>query len=448
LQIFRKYLIRHSTKKRATRVAAGVFSAGLAALAASRSLEARAEAALSLAQCAQKAAENNADLGAAAAAVKIAQGQLTGSYSNFLPQLSAAASYTDSSISGVVPSPGALTQSVAIQNQYTESLSLNQSLFNGFADLGKYRQAEANLHAAKAQLAVEKATLAAAVKTAYAQLLFQQKSVELTDAIFKRQKNNLRMISLNFKGGSENKGNMLYQEGIVAQADYQHQHAIRQLRNAMKQLGALWGEPNIPSLRVTGELEWSVPKAQPNYEEIAAKHPNHENFVQQWAAADAGVLMADGGWYPNFNLLGSVGQVGSNWPPDQQRWSIGLSMTFPFFPGTAQISAAEAARATRAQAEQQKRSADFKLIAALESAYEGFLDSAGQVEVARTFKVAAEARSKIANGRYNSGLMTFEDWSVIDADLVTREQNLLQAELNAMQAEAAWESAEGIGAIP
>ena len=43
--------------------------------------------------------------------------------------------------------------------------------------------------------------------------------------------------------------------------------------------------------------------------------------------------------------------------------------------------------------------------------------------------------------------MTFEDWSVLDADYATRQQNLLQSQLNAMQAEASWESAEGTGEI-
>ncbi len=87
------------------------------------------------------------------------------------------------------------------------------------------------------------------------------------------------------------------------------------------------------------------------------------------------------------------------------------------------------------------------MIAGLENAYEAFLDAAGQVDVAKAFLEGADARSKIANGRYAAGLMTFEDWTVIDTDLVNREQTLLQSELNAMQAEATWESAQGVGDI-
>ena len=61
--------------------------------------------------------------------------------------------------------------------------------------------------------------------------------------------------------------------------------------------------------------------------------------------------------------------------------------------------------------------------------------------------MAATARSTIATEKYNTGLMTFEDWSVIEEDLITREQNLLSRKSTAMQLEATWEQAVGVGAI-
>ena len=181
---------------------------------------AQAESVMSWQQCIQKTVSSNADLAAAVDAVKIAQGQFTGSYSNFLPQLSASASYTTSGSQGVVPTPGSLTQVVTIQNQYTESLSnFNQSVFNGvhrrWQRLSKRAQI---LRAAEAQLAVERATLSAALKTAYAQLLYQQEERGADRENILERRKNLRMIDLRFKGGSENKGSLLFQQGTVAQA--------------------------------------------------------------------------------------------------------------------------------------------------------------------------------------------------------------------------------------
>lgn len=398
-------------------------------------------------QCVKAVSEKNADLLTAAANVENMKALSSGAYSGFFPQLSAAAGYTDSSVSGNVPTPGAITQSVTVQNQYSESLSLNQSLFNGFSDMGKAKQGAANLEAAKAQLALAKVTLSATLKTAFAQLLFEQQSVDLTEAILKRQQNNLRMINLTFKGGNENKGNLLFQQATVSQASYQHDHAIRQLKNAVLQLGVLWGAAPNDIFKVAGELGGHAPVMRPDFEGLALAHPNHVNFAQQRMSADAGVMVADGAWYPNVNLIGSIGDVGSSWPPDQQRWSVGVSLTFPFFPGTSAYYNSQSARALKRQAEFTEHSTDFKLVAAMENAYEGLLDAVTQVQVAEDFKLAAQERSIIANGKYKSGLLTFEDWTLIDQDLVTREQNLLNSQLSAMQAEATWDSAIGRGDI-
>jgi outer membrane protein TolC len=409
--------------------------------------QAVAETVMSWQDCVKKVAEGNADLAASVANVKVTQSQYSGSYANFMPQLSASAGYTDSSVTGTVPTPGSLTQVVSVQNQYTESLTANQSLFNGFSDVGKVRQANANLQAARAQLAMEKATLNQLLKNAFAQMLFQQKSVELNAAILKRQEDNLRMITLRYKGGNENKGNLLYQQGTLAQAKYQYEHSMRQLKNAVKQLAALWGEPNLRYLKVSGDLAWQVPDHEPDFERMAVNNPSHVNAIEQYRASDFNVQVVDGGWMPNVGLIGSLGRVGQTWPPQNERWSVGISLTFPFFPGTAQIFAAETARAQRLQAEFQEHSTDYKLIAGLENAYDALLDAAAQVQVNEVFREGAAARSRIANGKYGSGLMTFEDWSVIDADLVNREQNLLQSQLNAMQTQASWELAQGIGDI-
>jgi len=331
-----------------------------------------------------------------------------------------------------------------IQNQYAESINLNQSIFNGFTDVGKVKQGAANYRAAVAQVHVAEVTLYSGVKSAFAQLLYEQKAVEVTQEIWDRQIKNLRMIDIRFRGGSENKGSLMFQQATVAQAKYQHDHAVRQLRNAAKQLGAFWGEPNNGEIRVEGELAGHAPQEPVNFEAIAAAHPSHVNYVEQEKSADAYIEVEDGNWYPNLNLLASIGNVDSQWPPQQSRWSVGLTVTFPFFPGPSNYYDSKNARALKREADAQLNNTDFTLIATLESSYEALLDALGQVDVAEQFQVAARERSKIANGKYNTGLMTFEDWTVIDQDLVNREQNLLQSELGAMQAEATWENSAGI----
>ncbi len=403
--------------------------------------------------CLKEAAEKNPDVAAAEQAVKAADAQAKGAYSGFFPQLSATGGYTESS-SGVITSTGAGgavvggVGSASNQKTFSAGITATENLFNGFQDLGKIRQSRANLEVARAQWQLAKATLSANLKTAFAELLFEQKSVELTARLLKRQETNLRLVNLRFEGGRENKGNLLFQQATVSQARYQNAHAIRNVRVGIKQLAALLGRPDTEELQASGELAVQAPPVKLDAHALATKHPTHTQAYFQQAAADAGIMIAEQGWYPELNVTGFVGKTGPDFFPQTNRWSVGAQIVFPFFPGTSHIFSAETARAQKNQTDHQLRSTDYKLIAALEQTYSAVKDAIETVKVSSDFAEAAKARSIISTEKYNTGLMAFEDWSVIETDLVNREQTLLVNQRNAMQAEANWEAAQGTGAIP
>jgi outer membrane protein TolC len=413
---------------------------------------------LSWNDCVKIAAEKNPDVAVAVAALKSADALYGASYSNFFPQLSATGSYTASS-QGVTNSASAGNNTLvtgtsaapsdnAIQNNYSAGLSLTQSVFNGFADMGKVRQGRANLEAAKAAVQIAKFTLSSNLKTAFANLLYQQQSIALSLKILKHEEENLHLVNLRFEGGQENRGNQLYEEATVAQDLYQYEHAQRSLRIAVLQLAAYMGTPDRDDLVVKGELIAHDPPSNPDLRKLAVINANHVQAFQQAVAADANVAIQQGNYYPNVSLTGFLGNFGSAFPPDTTRWSAGVSITFPFFPGTSTIYGVQNAVALRGQADYNTTSTDNKLIAALESGWDGLRDAIAQMKVGQQFAEAARARSVIATEKYNTGLMDFEDWSVIEIDLATREQNLLQYQLNAMQAEATWELAVGKGDVP
>ncbi len=401
-------------------------------------------------QCIAEAAEKNPDILAATAAVKSAEALYSGSYSNFFPQLSASASYTDSSSGGNVTTtgPGGVILGTSSQGQYAAGLSATQNVFNGFQDTGKIKQGKANLEVARAALKIVKATLSAALKTQFAELLYEEANIDLNLSILKRQQNNLRLVTLRFEGGRENKGNQLFQAAQVSQAQYQYEHALRQLRAASKTLAASLGRPEMAQLKIKGEMTSKNPGDDLDFKAIALKSPTHLQAYYQQVAADAAVQVADSAWYPQVNLTGFVGKTGRNFPPDSNRWSVGAAISFPFFPGTSTIFNTESARSLRVKADYTMTSTSNNIVSGLENAYADLRDAIGLWNVAADFKKASQARSVIAAEKYNTGLMAFEDWSVIETDRVNREQTFLTNQRNAMQAEATWENAQGIGAIP
>ena len=58
---------------------------------------------------------------------------------------------------------------------------------------------------------------------------------------------------------------------------------------------------------------------------------------------------------------------------------------------------------------------------------------------------AARQRSAEADVRYQSGLLTYDNWEIIVSDRISTERQAISAKLAAVNAEAAWERSLGKG---
>lgn len=77
-----------------------------------------------------------------------------------------------------------------------------------------------------------------------------------------------------------------------------------------------------------------------------------------------------------------------------------------------------------------------------------FMDAIGLQKVAKEFLEASQVRAIISRGRYQAGLMTFEDWDLIETDLINRQKIELQSRRDVVFAEAALEQSQGKSAFP
>jgi outer membrane protein TolC len=57
--------------------------------------------------------------------------------------------------------------------------------------------------------------------------------------------------------------------------------------------------------------------------------------------------------------------------------------------------------------------------------------------------VAAEERAKIAEAQYSLGLLQFDNWTIIEDNLVSAKKAFIDAQANALLAEANWVMAKG-----
>jgi len=395
---------------------------------------------LSWEACVQEAAAGNPELRAARASLEAAGYTAEGAYSGYLPQLSAGAGYTDTS--------GSAASTTTSDTTYSTSVSLSQNLFAGFQDRAKIAQGAANREVAAAGLAAAKAKLSQDLKSAFVGLRYAQDNVILTENIAHRREENLRLVELRFESGNENKGSYLLTKASLAQARYDNLQAQQNLASAQAQLDRVLGRGETGGLEVRGDIPLSEPGKAPDFRELARQVPDYQQAAAQQKSAEAGVTLARSGLYPSLNLSGSVGRTGDNWYPDGTHRSVGLNLNVPLYSGGRDYYATKSAVSSLEAAASNTDTAEHQLAVRLKQTHASYVESVEKLKVDQAFLDASMTRADIARTKYNNGLMTFENWDIIENDLIQRQKSFLQSQRDRVVAEAAWEQAQGKGVIP
>lgn len=429
-------------------------------------------ATLTFDECVRLAVQNNAALHNASANVIAAEQRGRAAYGGFYPQVSGDLNYVDRS--------GSAAAAVGDTTSYSTSVTVTQNLFAGFQDQARVEQAAANLDIAQATLASAKAQLSRDLKTAFAGLAYAQDNVRLTQDILQRLEGNLRLVELRFESGRENKGSLLLSQASVAQGRFDRLQAEQALASAQAQLATLIGlaapanpavraneadksrraatpptdrreviPPQlVPDLHVAGAVPLSAPPDVPDYGAMLSAAPDLRDALARERSAAADVRLARAGFYPTVSVSGSIGREGSTWFPSQGSRVVSANVSIPLYSGGRDYYGERGALAALDAARANRDSVEGEILVRLKQTYAAYVESVEQLSVADKFVTAAETRAVIARARYENGLMTFEDWDRIENDLIQRRKALLAASRDRVGAEAAFELAQGAGAIP
>ena len=397
---------------------------------------------LALEDCLSEAADNNPDLGAAVAAVQKAMYDYRASYGPLRPQVSANAQSSKSR------SPAGGSGDGVTSDNASYGVSASQSLFTGGKNRAAVDLASANLESVTADLDSARATLSFDVWKAFADLLFAQEQIDLSQQILKRRQENLALLQLRYEGGMENKGALLLMQASEREAEFGVAQAKRNLRVAQRELARALGRRETDQIRVTGKLEAEPPETSVDLEALAAQTPTHRKTVAQLRFARAGLASAKSQYYPDVSANASASKTGDNWMPDQDEWFLGVTLNFPFFTGGQNIMNVRGARAQIVQAEETLKLTDAQLVFNLEQTLASYGDAVEQTVVRSGFLHAEEVRAEIARSQYSSGMLSFEDWDRIENDLISSQKDDLSGRLNAVLAEASWEQVQGKSRLP
>ena len=327
---------------------------------------------------------------------------------------------------------------------YSYGVGGSQLLFDGFKTRDEVEQAAKNIDVNRYNYEVTSSNIRLRLRTAFIDLLEAQQSLELTQRIADRRRQNRDLIRLRYESGNENKGALMTAEANLAQAEFEIEQAKRSIGLARRNLSKELGRGGSSDLAVTGSFDVSQKFSEkPDFQKMSVSTPFLRVLALQKEAARWGVESAKASFFPSVFANGFLGRSASQWPPRDNEFSAGATVSMPFFEGGSLVAGESKARAFYRQTEADEKSGLDGIALTLENTWAQLEDAVGFVEVEQKVLEANQTRSKIAEAEYSTGLVNFNDWTIIEDNLVNTEKAYLNAQANAVLAEAGWLQAKG-----
>ena len=393
-------------------------------------------------QCVRIALAHNPDLQVFRDDVLNSDAVRRGAYALLYPQISVSLGATRSYTGPYLGAP----ESYA--NEYTGQLSLSQTIFNGFLTAGNIEQGRAGLALAFANLDSQKALTSYDLKTAFAQVIYAQENVGVARRVIDINQNNERLVHLLYDSGNEDKGAWLLSKANLDLAIFSYDQAVRNVEVSDDQLVTILGEEVARPLEAVGTLQTAPLPAKPDFRALAVQTPAYFQHRAQVDAAAAGITVAQAAFYPTLGFDVSATRGGIDPFPRQTSASGGFTVSYALFDGGSNYFNVRAARASLLAALENLRAGTDNAQLTLAQNFKALVDAVENQRVQQEELDATSLRYTIADAQYRNGLISFQDFTDITTAYVGQLQTTLSARQSAVNAEADWEQARGLGAIP
>ncbi|OGS43082.1 MAG: hypothetical protein A2539_09340 [Elusimicrobia bacterium RIFOXYD2_FULL_34_15] len=381
-----------------------------------------------------EAKKNNPELIKAEDSVKNARLSYYNSYTNFLPQLSANAGVNKSKTDGT-DSP----------EQYSLGLSGRLSLFSGFSDSSQLKSKNIDLKIAELEYKRILADVIYNLKTSFIGLLWAQETIGLSEEILKRRSENYDLVKFKYDAGLEDKGSLLRVEADKFQAEYDLAKAKRNLKTASAQVLRDIGRDEFEVITVTASFNvYMSTTIEPSYK-LLREIPDYLIAEKNLEKSEYSVKIARSEFYPDLSISGSISNSGEKWIPDNEKQSLSLNLSYPFFPGGKNIYDLKIAKTNKKISEETFKSIRQQLMARLESVWNDFVDATENVKVSEKYFNASEQQSKIRTTKYVNGLVSYQDWYTSENDYISSKRAFLNSRRNAVISEISWKNFLGLG---
>ena len=394
------------------------------------------EKALSFKDCINELKENNKELVALKYEKEAASYKLKSSKANFFPSLDAGVGANSNKVDV------GLTKGSDV---YNWNLTLSQNLFRGFKDSANVDLAYASQAQNLANIAIAEAKISKELKEVFSKIVFYKKYLALAEKIVTRRNENFDVVNLRYEAGNENKGSYLKAKAQLKEAKFEEKEARRELEASKYTLAKILGRDSIENLDVKGE----VPHTKYNVESETLYLNNHPKLLlskANVAISKANVKLEEGDFYPSIDASlktsGSGGSVSKS-----VNHTIGVNANIPILNFGRDTNSLYEAKSNLSSMLEREALSKQEIKSDIKNAKASLLSAKENVDVNKDLREASEVRAEIGRSKYNIGQLTFENWDIIENDLISYQKSELRSEYDLIVSEANFENAIGIGVL-
>ena len=386
-------------------------------------------------ECVRTAKKSNPDLLAAAEKIKQARRDKDIAVSAFLPNVTSDANQTRSK-TGSRKKTG--------RTAYSYSISGEQLVFDGFKTSSEVSNATKTAQALAYDYQVVSSNIRLTLRNAYIALMSAYEGISLTEGVAARRKQNVDLVRLRYDAGREHRGAVMTAEANLASAEYDVKYYGRKIPLAERQLAKALGLDKMKPVTLEKDfaLKGSYDK-RPEMEFLSDSVPLLKELAARKDAARYNLQSEQSDFFPQVYINTSLGRSGTSFLPLNDEWSAGMTLSYPIFEGGSRIAEVWKARSQLDQAKAEEKSGRDGVLVVLESAWKALQDSIDNVSVKKKFLEANTERAKIASAQYDKGLITFDDWTIIEDNLAGSGAQHFLALVDMLTAEANWVQAIG-----
>ncbi len=401
------------------------------------SVNAYAQEPLTWEDCIKEAAKNHPDLIAAEQEVKQSEASKRITANTLYPQI-------DSNLDASTKRTASNNAVATISDSYNYGLSATQLIFDGKKTINNVLAAAENISAAKQNFKYTSATVRYRLRSAFIDLLKTQEMLRITQEIYEIRRSNLELIALRYESGLEHKGALLTAQADASDANYGIIQAQRNMEVARMKLTKEMGRSQLVPIVVKGDFEIKDDaKGRPDFVTLSANNPSLKQIIAQKNAAEFSLRSTYGDFLPTLSGSAGANKNGTLWEPRGNQWNLGLSLSLPIFEGGLRFAQVAEAKAYLNQLKENERSIRDGIVLALEQTWAALLDAMQNVEVQKDYLIANQERSKIAQAQYSIGFISFDNWTIIEDNLVKAKKAYLDAQAGMLLAQASWIQAKG-----